>query len=108
MSKSGFTLGHGYNQVNSEIPKSPIKFEICELIELQQSTVGAEFWIYPLLLLHNLLFSSSSDMACSVAGITSDANVLTRQLRLIAQKYVMFQIFPDMQYYCDICGRTAH
>ena len=28
------------------------------------------------------------DMACSVAGITSDANVLTRQLRLLAQRYM--------------------
>ena len=26
-------------------------------------------------------------MACSVAGITSDANVLTNQLRLMAQRY---------------------
>jgi len=26
------------------------------------------------------------DMACSVAGITSDANVLTNELRLIAQR----------------------
>lgn len=26
------------------------------------------------------------DAACSVAGITSDANVLTRELRVIAQK----------------------
>lgn len=29
------------------------------------------------------------DMACSVAGITSDANVLTDQLRLIAQRFVL-------------------
>ena len=27
------------------------------------------------------------DMVCSVAGITSDANVLTNELRLIAQRY---------------------
>lgn len=27
-----------------------------------------------------------SDLACSVAGITSDANVLTNELRLIAQR----------------------
>ena len=31
-----------------------------------------------------------SDLACSVAGITSDANVLTNQLRLIAQRYSTF------------------
>lgn len=30
---------------------------------------------------------SPRDMACSVAGITSDANVLTNELRLIAQRY---------------------
>lgn len=29
---------------------------------------------------------SYRDMACSVAGITSDANVLTNELRLIAQR----------------------
>lgn len=29
-----------------------------------------------------------SDLACSVAGITSDANVLTNELRLIAQRWV--------------------
>ena len=32
------------------------------------------------------VFLFSSDMACSVAGITSDANVLTNELRLIAQR----------------------
>jgi 20S proteasome subunit alpha 3 len=31
----------------------------------------------------------SSDMACSVAGITSDANVLTNELRQIAQRYLL-------------------
>lgn len=34
-----------------------------------------------------MVFLSFSDMACSVAGITSDANVLTNELRLIAQRY---------------------
>lgn len=28
-------------------------------------------------------------MVCSVAGITSDANVLTSELRLIAQRYLL-------------------
>jgi hypothetical protein len=31
----------------------------------------------------------SSDMVCSVAGITSDANVLTNELRMIAQRYLL-------------------
>lgn len=31
----------------------------------------------------------SSDMAVSVAGITSDANVLTNELRLIAQRHLL-------------------
>ena len=30
-----------------------------------------------------------SDIACSVAGITSDANVLTNELRMIAQRYLL-------------------
>ena len=49
--------------------------------------------------LDKLLTSSSryyiiffSDMACSVAGITSDANVLTNELRLAAQRLVIFLI----------------
>lgn len=29
------------------------------------------------------------DMVCSVAGITSDANVLTNELRMIAQRYLL-------------------
>lgn len=30
-----------------------------------------------------------SDMVCSVAGITSDANVLTNELRMIGQRYLL-------------------
>jgi len=33
------------------------------------------------------IYKLYEDMACSVAGITSDANVLTNELRLIAQRY---------------------
>merc|ERR1739848_672272 len=35
------------------------------------------------------IYKLSDDMACSVAGITSDANVLTNELRLIAQRYML-------------------
>lgn len=35
------------------------------------------------------VFVLNSDMACSVAGITSDANVLTNELRLIAQRHLL-------------------
>lgn len=35
------------------------------------------------------IYKLHDDLACSVAGITSDANVLTNQLRLIAQRYVL-------------------
>jgi len=43
-------------------------------------------------LLDNSIFSEkiyrlNEDMVCSVAGITSDANVLTNELRVIAQRY---------------------
>jgi 20S proteasome subunit alpha 3 len=43
-------------------------------------------------LLDNCIFSEkiyrlNEDMVCSVAGITSDANVLTNELRVIAQRY---------------------
>merc|ERR1711942_318954 len=33
------------------------------------------------------IYHINENMACSVAGITSDANVLTQQLRLIGQRY---------------------
>uniref|UniRef100_A0A673UHA8 Proteasome subunit alpha type-4 n=4 Tax=Boreoeutheria TaxID=1437010 RepID=A0A673UHA8_SURSU len=35
------------------------------------------------------IYKLNEDMACSVAGITSDANVLTNELRLIAQRYLL-------------------
>uniref|UniRef100_S4R527 Proteasome subunit alpha type n=1 Tax=Petromyzon marinus TaxID=7757 RepID=S4R527_PETMA len=34
------------------------------------------------------IYKLNEDMACSVAGITSDANVLTNELRVIAQRYL--------------------
>merc|ERR1712076_176613 len=35
------------------------------------------------------IYKIYDDLACSVAGITSDANVLTNQLRLIAQRFYL-------------------
>ena len=35
------------------------------------------------------IYNLNDDMACSVAGITSDANVLTNELRLIAQRFLL-------------------
>ncbi|CAG0880181.1 unnamed protein product [Darwinula stevensoni] len=35
------------------------------------------------------IYLLNDDMACSVAGITSDANVLTNELRLLAQRYLI-------------------
>lgn len=35
------------------------------------------------------IYKLHNDMACSVAGITSDANVLTNELRLMAQRYLL-------------------
>jgi len=35
------------------------------------------------------IYKLDNDMACSVAGITSDANVLTNELRIIAQRYIL-------------------
>lgn len=46
-------------------------------------------------------------MVCSVAGITSDANVLTNELRLIGQRY-LFQYGESMpceqlvSWLCDV------
>ncbi|KAF4523043.1 hypothetical protein B566_EDAN012772 [Ephemera danica] len=35
------------------------------------------------------IYKINEDMVCSVAGITSDANVLTNELRVIAQRYLL-------------------
>nr|CAG4648760.1 EOG090X09LQ [Polyphemus pediculus] len=35
------------------------------------------------------IYQLNNDMVCSVAGITSDANVLTNELRLISQRYLL-------------------
>lgn len=39
--------------------------------------------------LNEKIYKLHNDMACSVAGITSDANVLTNELRLMAQRYLL-------------------
>lgn len=36
------------------------------------------------------IYKLHGDMACSVAGVTSDANVLTNELRLMAQRYLLY------------------
>ena len=33
------------------------------------------------------IYKLNDDMVCSVAGLTSDANLLTNELRLIGQRY---------------------
>jgi len=51
------------------------------------------------------IYHLSEDMACSVAGITSDANVLTNELRLIAQRYVLQygESIPCEQLVAQLC-----
>lgn len=39
--------------------------------------------------LNEKIYKLHNDMACSVAGITSDANVLINELRLMAQRYLL-------------------
>lgn len=53
------------------------------------------------------IYKLNEDMVCSVAGITSDANVLTNELRVIAQRYQFNygEAMPCEQlvsYLCDI------
>jgi len=53
------------------------------------------------------IYKLSDDVACSVAGITSDANVLTNELRLIAQRHELQyqECMPVEQlvaYLCDL------
>jgi len=46
-----------------------------------------------------------SDMACSVAGITSDANVLTNQLRQFSQRHLLHygEPIPCEQLVASLC-----
>jgi len=53
------------------------------------------------------IYKLNDDMVCSVAGITSDANVLTHELRVIAQRYQLNYGEPMpceqlVSYLCDI------
>lgn len=53
------------------------------------------------------IYKLNDDMVCSVAGITSDANVLTNELRLIAQRFQLNYGEPMpceqlVSYLCDI------
>lgn len=53
------------------------------------------------------IYRLNDDMVCSVAGITSDANVLTNELRVIAQRYQLNYGEPMpceqlVSYLCDI------
>lgn len=52
-------------------------------------TVHMRDSLQALQILLTILFVFFSDMVCSVAGITSDANVLTNELRLIGQRYLL-------------------
>ncbi|XP_064620670.1 proteasome subunit alpha type-4-like [Lineus longissimus] len=51
------------------------------------------------------IYKLQEDMACSVAGITSDANVLTNELRLIAQRFSLYyqQPIPCEQLVSSLC-----
>lgn len=83
MSDLGCTLDAGSifstQQLSSFDHRSPavgIVFEVLyEDVTISWGLIGIQF-----------ICSFCRDMACSVAGITSDANVLTNELRLIAQR----------------------
>jgi len=51
------------------------------------------------------IYKLHEDTACSVAGITSDANVLTQQLRLTAQRYLLLyqEPMPVEQLVSSLC-----
>jgi len=56
---------------------------------------------------HEKIYKLHEDMACSVAGITADANVLTNVLRLNAQRYYLQYDEPIpceqlVQWLCDV------
>jgi len=53
------------------------------------------------------IYKLNDDIVCSVAGITSDANVLTNELRVIAQRYQFnygepMPVEQLVSYLCDI------
>lgn len=51
------------------------------------------------------IYKLNEDMVCSVAGITSDANVLTQQLRVLAQRYQLNygEEIPCEQLVSELC-----
>ena len=51
------------------------------------------------------IYTLNDNMACSVAGITSDANVLTNELRLIGQRYLhqYKEVMPCEQLVSHVC-----
>ncbi|XP_071488471.1 proteasome subunit alpha type-4-like [Diadema antillarum] len=51
------------------------------------------------------IYKLNSDMACSVSGITSDANVLTSELRLAGQRYFLQyqENIPNEQLVSSLC-----
>lgn len=51
------------------------------------------------------IYKLDDNMACSVAGITSDANVLTNHLRLVAQRYMLRyqECIPCEQLVMQLC-----
>jgi len=53
------------------------------------------------------IYQLNEDMVCSVAGITSDANVLTNELRLISQRYLLQygESIPCEQLVSQLCDR---
>ena len=51
------------------------------------------------------IYHLNENMACSVAGITSDANVLVNELRLIGQ--VLFSFFTGICLYYDLRGNPS-
>lgn len=64
-------------------------------------------WFVQIHYFHFVRLYVRSDMVCSVAGITSDANVLTNELRVIAQRYQLNYGEPMpceqlVSYLCDI------
>ncbi|KYO21326.1 hydroxylysine kinase [Alligator mississippiensis] len=77
---------------NVNFPATCLEDMIPELLYFLQKVAYIRRNIHKLLdevFFSEKIYKLNEDMACSVAGITSDANVLTNELRLIAQRYLL-------------------
>ena len=81
LANDGILLAAERRNTNKLLGK-PIKIDLYDLILIQNFHILTDEVFHS-----EKIYQLNENMACSVAGITSDANVLTNELRLFGQRY---------------------